>query len=65
MAQYRDPEWLANHVRDLLNYQYPHCIDKEHGGYQKVVDGKVKVIYVLKVSSSPQLLLRTEIISQN
>lgn len=31
--RYRDPDWLEDHVFDILSFYYPRCIDEERGGY--------------------------------
>jgi len=30
---FRTERWLTGHVRDILDFYYPTCIDDEHGGY--------------------------------
>ena len=30
---FRDERWLNQHVRTLLNFYYPDCIDHRFGGY--------------------------------
>ena len=30
---YRDPEFLRNHIKDIISFYHPTCIDDEFGGY--------------------------------
>lgn len=49
---YRDERWLQQHVRSLLNFYYPDCIDHRFGGYISqlsdvdghIYDGKSKMV---------------------
>ncbi|WP_436922913.1 AGE family epimerase/isomerase [Halosimplex amylolyticum] len=49
---YRDERWLRQHVRGLLNFYYPDCIDHRFGGYISqlsdrdghVYDGESKLV---------------------
>ena len=41
---YRDPEFLRNHIKDIISFYHPTCIDDEFGGYinQFRDDGSVR-----------------------
>ncbi len=47
---FRNPKWLRQHLTNILNFYYPDCIDKIHGGYiaqlsdidGHIYDGKAK-----------------------
>lgn len=30
---YRDPQFLKDHIRSIIEFYYPHCMDTEYGGY--------------------------------
>ena len=30
---YRDPDFLRDHIRDIISFYHPTCIDEEYGGY--------------------------------
>ncbi|MFC6862854.1 AGE family epimerase/isomerase [Halomicroarcula sp. GCM10025817] len=37
-SRYRDPDWLRQHVRDVLSFYYPSSIDIHFGGYAAQLD---------------------------
>ena len=40
---YRDPDFLREHIRSIISFYHPACIDSEYGGYinQMRDDGSV------------------------
>ena len=43
MVNYRDPEFLKRHIRSIVEFYHPACIDTERGGYinQMLDDGTI------------------------
>ncbi|MFC7028264.1 AGE family epimerase/isomerase [Halomicroarcula sp. GCM10025324] len=44
-ATYRDPDWLRQHVRDVLSFYYPSCVDTHYGGYVAQLDEQDGHVY--------------------
>jgi mannose/cellobiose epimerase-like protein (N-acyl-D-glucosamine 2-epimerase family) len=42
---YQSPDWLHQHIRDVLSFYYPSCVDIHYGGYAAQIDEQDGHVY--------------------